>query len=874
MLVPLFLQDPREPALTRNHEPVTVGIPLPRGMAAATDAWRLLVGDGRVLPFQARILDRWNDGSIRWALLDFQGPATASPEEALTLHLSGRRPAPPTGETIAVRQAADGIVIDTGGATFVLSGSTPLFFSSIRAAGRPLIEPAASSLRVVAANGQRCEVRWGAPAVEDHGPLRSSVRIDGTVRGPRVRLDLVARLHFYAASRVVRLLLTVRNPRAAAHPGGFWELGDPGSVLLKEVAVVLASSWSSPAQRVFWSVAPGEPVRAAERRVEVYQESSGGENWKSRNHVNRNGAVPNRFRGYWADIDGDVTGGLRATPIVMIEGGGGTVGAMFPAFWQNCPRAIEAVPDSITLGLFPRQSADVHELQGGEQKTHEMYLLFGNDPVTETPLDWCRDRLVGHASPEWYACTEAIPYLAPKAGRPGARWVPRSVEAQAEENYERLVDAAIEGDDTFDVKRERIDEYGWRHFGEIYGDHEAVFPITPQDGPLVSHYNNQYDAIAGLACQFMRSGDLRWHRHAADLTAHVIDIDIYHTDEDKSAYNHGLFWHTVHYVDAGKATHRSYPRTQGSHGGGPSSEHNYTTGLMLQYFLTGDPAARESAEGLARFVIEMDDGSKTVFRWLHRGHTGLCSASGSPLYHGPGRGSGNSLNALVDGHHLTGDRRFLEKAEQLIQRAVHPHQDIGALNLGDVERKWFYTMFLQALGKYLDYKIDLGEPDAMYAYARATLLHYARWMAQHEYPYLEKPEILAYPTETWAAQDVRKSEVFRYAMKHASGAERERFRERARFFFACSTATLEGMQTRTLARPVVLLLSHGWMNAHSEANPDEMAPPPEQEPAAFPAHLPFVPQKVMALRRARMLAVIAALGAVGLAAAGVLIFWR
>ena len=38
-----------------------------------------------------------------------------------------------------------------------------------------------------------------------------------------------------------------------------------------------------------------------------------------------------------------------------------------------------------------------------------------------------------------------------------------------------------------------------------------------------------------------------------------------------------------------------------------------------------------------------------------------------------------------------------------------------------------------------------------YAYGRASLLHYARWMADNEYPYLDKPEILEYPNETWAA---------------------------------------------------------------------------------------------------------------------------
>ena len=93
-----------------------------------------------------------------------------------------------------------------------------------------------------------------------------------------------------------------------------------------------------------------------------------------------------------------------------------------------------------------------------------------------------------------------------------------------------------------------------------------------------------------------------------ELSNHVVDIDVYHTGEDKSAYNRGLFWHTIHYIDAGKATHRSYP--SGTIGGGPSAEQNYTTGLMLFYFFTGDIPARDAAIGLSQFVINMDDGSK------------------------------------------------------------------------------------------------------------------------------------------------------------------------------------------------------------------------------------------------------------------------
>jgi hypothetical protein len=155
-------------------------------------------------------------------------------------------------------------------------------------------------------------------------------------------------------------------------------------------------------------------------------------------------------------------------------------------------------------------------------------------------------------------------------------------------------------------------------------------------------------------------------------------------------------------------------------------------------------------------------------------------------------------------------------------------------------------VFLQALGRYLEHKAERGETGGAYAYARASLLHYARWMAEHEYPYLEKPAILEYPTETWAAQDIRKSDVFSYAAQHASGDDRARFLARAAFFFDASLATLERSDTRSLARPTVLLLSNGFMQLADDA----AAPAPAaNEDGVFGAPTSFVPQKEAAKRR-------------------------
>ncbi len=837
--------------------PVTAGLPWPRGML--TDVRKLVLRDatGAAVRLQAKATDLWPDGSVRWALLDWLAEAGKGPYRL------------EVGEPIAVagpelKFSVAGYEVETGVGRFVLSTDGYLMLSWFPAgatydSGRDI-----TSEVFIGEEDTGCYPIVERVAVEEEGPLRACVHLTGTWKKPfvpfaRAFASFEARVHFFAGSAAVRTELTVRNPRRAAHPGGLWDLGDSGSIYLKNLSLSLSLPTGPDVVRC--SPEAGSSVEEFATPFELRQESSGGENWRSTNHLNRKREIPFTHRGYTLKSGSQERTGLRATPIAILSSrdaaSGSAVGVAVEKFWQNFPMSLDIANSSLILHFLP-QCSDVHELQGGEQKTWTFAVAFGPDATAEQ-LEWFRTPARAFASAEWYCASGAVPYLTPKA-----------TDTNAE--YLKLVDAAIEGDDTFDRKREVIDEYGWRHFGDIYGDHEAVYQTNP---PLVSHYNNQYDPVAGFAYQFLRSGNLMWLRHMEELAQHVIDIDIYHTTEDKSAYNGGLFWHTYHYADADTGTHRSYPRSllqmkgmpglseekakRSRHvyaaGGGPANEHNYTTGLMLHYFLTGSAQSREAALGLARWVINLDDGRLTVFRWLSRADTGYASQSRDAGYHGPGRGSGNSLNALVDGHRLSGDAAFLTKAEQLVRRCIHPADDIAKRNLLDVENRWFYTIFLQALGKYLDHKAALGQLDASYAYGRLSLLHYAGWMAEHEVPTLSRPEILEYPNETWAAQDMRKCEVFLFAAKHATPVERAKFLERAEFFFRDSVARLSAFETRTLARPVVLMLSYGWMFAHFQANAAEVAPPPAVKMKDFGAPLVFVPQKTIAKKRAKLLAV-------------------
>ena len=390
----------------------------------------------------------------------------------------------------------------------------------------------------------------------------------------------------------------------------------------------------------------------------------------------------------------------------------------------------------------------------------------------------------------------------------------------------------LDGPNSFFARREIIDEYGWRNYGDVYADHEGAY--YKGEPPVISHYNNQYDSIYGFLIQYFRTGDARWLDLAAPLARHVLDIDIYHTDEDRAAYNGGLFWHTDHYRDASTSTHRAYSGAncgpvRRDYGGGPSNEHNYTTGLLHYFYLTGDSQARYAVLGLADWVINRDDGRKTILGLIDDGPTGLASCTRQPEYHGPGRGCGNSINALLDGWLLTRSRDYLDKAEDLIRRAVHPAIDVAALNLLETERRWSYTVFLSVLARYLDLKAEASEIDAMYTYARASLLAFACWMLDNEVPYFDRPEKLEYPTETWAAQEFRKANVLRLAAQHADEPLRSRLIARGRELAERAWSDLLRFKSRDVARTVAIVMVEGTRDAYWRERPIEPAPVPTQE---------------------------------------------
>lgn len=199
--------------LARESSPVTAGIPFARG--AVRDLNRLRVeAKGVPVPAQFLQLAPWDDGSVRWALMDIQTAVAASEKSELRLSDRGGNPKPPG--PILLEESATEIKISTGPLEVVLDRKSGAFLKSISVDRRPLVTSAGRGLVIVKEDGS--EAVSGVPesiTVEQSGPLRVLVCIRG--RFPGVHKELLSytvRLSAFAGQKFLKAHIWLENQGA------------------------------------------------------------------------------------------------------------------------------------------------------------------------------------------------------------------------------------------------------------------------------------------------------------------------------------------------------------------------------------------------------------------------------------------------------------------------------------------------------------------------------------------------------------------------------------------------------------------------------------------------------------------------------------
>lgn len=769
---------------SRTSEPIQLGIPLAKGYLQDKQPHYLKYSDGElVIPFQTRPLSYWPDNSVRWLQVAF--PADLAPNQTRVVELFKEEPSLnyPNSQVVPPVQPADSEI----GIRIMLPNG------DFRDLEFELKDPLNTSCSV------RFEKKW---VVVEEGAYFSRSRSEGvflTSTGTHL-VRFFIDIQLFKVGELIRVDAGLHNPRRAVHKGGLWDLGDPGSVYFKSFSLSVRqmdsrSQWIRPQPGV-------EPIFSENEALILHQESSGGENWNSNNHLNQDGVVTTRYRGFRLFRESEVIDdGYRASPVAGVSGENSGTCALLSGFWQNFPSSIKADRGCVTIGLFPETAQD-YELQGGERKCQTAWIQL--TPAGETLLN-LQSPVTPVIPAEDYANTKAFSCFSPP---------------EDTDEVDSLIGLALSPEEGFLKKREIIDEYGWRNFGDLYADHECMY--LPSDHPrFITHYNNQYDAIYGFARQFALTGDRRWFELMDDLAKHVADIDIYHTDEDRTEYNHGMFWHTDHYLDAHTATHRTYSRFNstssipGQTGGGPAAEHCYSTGLLYHFWMTGSESSRSAVIELATWMRNAHEGSKGLLaQVLAVKKTDLprlkkvLGGNTNGVYRYPfTRGTGNYINTLLDASMLEPDEGWLDLAESVIRSTIGPMDNIEERGLLDAETGWHYLVLLSAMTRYLWMKLDNNTIDEPYHYTLASLRHYWRWMVKNERPFKDDSENLEFPNDTWVAQDFRKAVLMRQAALFDT-AHRKIYEEKASEWSRYVTQKLQASEERFFTRILIILLQN------------------------------------------------------------------
>jgi hypothetical protein len=294
-------------------------------------------------------------------------------------------------------------------------------------------------------------------------------------------------------------------------------------------------------------------------------------------------------------------------------------------WWEKWPKAVEVSSDGIALDLIPMDSHVQFSdgsfvLYQGEAITHEVMLGFepeGAAVDSAGGFEAFRDRLIAAADPRYATGTLALGEMPAKNEVRFPRY---------EEGVDRMFDGYI-------AKREARKEYGMENFGD--DTFEWGY------GPSYTFWSNQeYDHHHGFLVEWFRSGDRRFFEIGEQAARHYEAVDCYHWAPGRE-YLIGAPHHhnSRHIVEEGWFPDHCIM--------GASNGHSWVEGLLSYWLMTGDVRAEETARAMGEWYIWTVENNRY-------------GAGGQE------RGPGWTLIALSSLYQLTGDERFRDAGDTIL----------------------------------------------------------------------------------------------------------------------------------------------------------------------------------------------------------------
>jgi len=395
--IPLYVSE--RSGVNRTNTIISGGVPFPIGSVSDLSQYQVVDNQNNPVATQLSPMVLWHapayDNSIQWGLVSFSASVKANSTN--TYYLVKQDNQTNTINPIQLIEHTDKFIINVAGAEYVVPKSGNSLISQASYKNKLLISGNGLQATIKSGswperelfNGQRHIGEHTKVVVEESGELRTVLAIQGKYTPgdtQQIYYTFKARLYFEANNPQVKIVFTISNstldPTLYPQPDGNmqrfvyqWPIED---------ASLEADLAFSDLAAVKTLTADGVVTGS---NLHVYQDSSGGEQWKNLTKTNytqwlskyTNGETVKgvQFKGYQI-YDGQtlVKQGNYARGISTVQDSTYGLSASMRNFRVQYPSAIDVSSSKLRLGLFPEEFSEPFHLNIGQQKSWEMQLAF------------------------------------------------------------------------------------------------------------------------------------------------------------------------------------------------------------------------------------------------------------------------------------------------------------------------------------------------------------------------------------------------------------------------------------------------------------------------------------------------------------------
>lgn len=645
--------------VNRTEAPVTFGVPI------ALDANIRNISSLGITDHDAqfRVLSRYNDtpggeGPIRMVLVDLQETVAANQTNTVTLTSTGSGPL--QGRYL-VSDDTTHYTIATGVVTAQISKTTGNIFENVELNSSTLISAPANDKWVVVYNSTEYFSHPTACSIEENGPLRSVIKVDGEFRDinnnkltppqasdgeiPDSPLRYTIRYFAYKDKGYIRLQATLKNENKG------WQ--DDGSDVIHNAYIsesYLQTTLSGLGVNKNVSFDGYTDSTVSDTYQLIQQETSDGsaQTYSWEYQLKKNSSV--------------VTSGTQYDSYANLSDGVNGLMVADRWFWQNHPTGITISGNQVRFNLWPDMAQD-YRILGAIWKTRDLLYYFhpdDNDFIDE--LAHLKSKLILKSSDTYLASTGFFWGMAPKEIITNYRFPAAESLDLVFAEHGKLSQAAMDNSfithprlphSILDIREARAVEgpatpdptyatwYGWLHFGAM-----------PRGRAGYGYHNQHFDWGFWALLNFLRFDSWKSYDFAQELLQHKTDILVLHDPDardDDMYFTHGG---QRSELDALFSLHED--KVSSWVNKPTTCTHFWTKDLSMQYLLTGEHLYLESAMQGYDHVVRIKDNSNM-----------LSSETRSPF---------RGIDALVTGYQLTGLTSYLDTAWEIWKENLAPRE--------------------------------------------------------------------------------------------------------------------------------------------------------------------------------------------------------